>query len=711
MGSEGIIESKSTEELWVEFCQSGRQEPFEEIVRRYAGMVYSVCLRVTKCRHDAEDATQAVFLTLAVQGKLNRPIKVVGPWLRQVAKRVSIDLHRSRKRRRQREEKHGAMNHSIRSNLDSAGSMDQQELRHLLTEELNQLSARYRLPLILHYFGGLSRDEIARELKCKPSTLGVRIYRGQKLLAGRLSRRGVMMGVGGLAGAMVYAVQSAVSDTLAASTALGAARLAAGQEAGVISAQVVGLSRGALNAVSLAKLKVAMVLLLLGGTALSATAGIVAKAGSLDWQFKSPAEQVRPMLRSLLGPLLSDARPVEREIDDDQEVVVQSIKINRELIAMPQGITSGLKTPIPNRVGRDVDDLSAHQKPTASQPWASEKRLLNDRPSWIQTKQVGKTISPNLYSVETPRAQTNSESSWKPRGFMNAGFDKEGFSGIRPFTQAAERDKTTVVLGTPSSFPPNSIVFNSGAHSAIGSHAITTSNDGLLTAAPGRVRGWGKVASANSFDQNGKVIADGYGSDHTLDFSAISRITNSIDNPAANGTNGWFAQNHGKLVLAPIHITAGNGSYMWGEAADDSSPDLVNSVRVTIHNAAVGGELGISLLSLDHGEVPALPSGHTFIGVWGFDLGDIPHAGIDLTVRYDDGLAAALGLNESNMKLWAYDGGWHRIDNSLDTANHLITGRADSLTRFAVSTPEPACLGLVVIGGSLLLFRPRRREN
>ena len=34
----------------------------------------------------------------------------------------------------------------------------------------------YRVPLIMYYFGGLSREEMAKELQCKPGTLGVRRY-------------------------------------------------------------------------------------------------------------------------------------------------------------------------------------------------------------------------------------------------------------------------------------------------------------------------------------------------------------------------------------------------------------------------------------------------------------------------------------------------------------------------------------------------------
>src|SRR5471032_3130576 len=98
----------SGQELLAEFIQYGHQRPFEEIVRRYAGMVFNVCFRITKDKHEAEDAVQAVFLTLALQAKRGAEIKALGPWLQQVAKRLSLDIRRSKKRRKTREERHHA---------------------------------------------------------------------------------------------------------------------------------------------------------------------------------------------------------------------------------------------------------------------------------------------------------------------------------------------------------------------------------------------------------------------------------------------------------------------------------------------------------------------------------------------------------------------------------------------------------------------------
>src|SRR6188474_1754617 len=68
-------------------------------------MVLGVCLRETGDKHDAEDATQAVSLSLALQAKTSREITYVGPWLQKVAHRLALDVKKSKTRRKRREEK------------------------------------------------------------------------------------------------------------------------------------------------------------------------------------------------------------------------------------------------------------------------------------------------------------------------------------------------------------------------------------------------------------------------------------------------------------------------------------------------------------------------------------------------------------------------------------------------------------------------------
>jgi RNA polymerase sigma factor (sigma-70 family) len=320
-----ICPAKTAQELLAEFRSTGRQEPFEEIVRRYAAMVFHICFQVLANRHDAEDATQAVFLTLAVQGKTSKPIHNIGPWLQQVAKRLSLDLKKSRSRRIAREQRHGAANGGSAA-LALESGLDQQELRHILSEELNHLAPKYRLPLILHYFGGLSREQMSRELGCKPATLGVRLHRGREMLAARLSQRGVALSVSGLGLLLSHMVREAVTESMVWTTSHAATQMAAGGtiNAGMISARVMALARGAHVPLALAKMKGVIAAMLIAGTAVAA--GEVAfKVRPLELKLQSPStERLRDLLRPKIPDFRSDATLAQPKTRETQVVVAQT---------------------------------------------------------------------------------------------------------------------------------------------------------------------------------------------------------------------------------------------------------------------------------------------------------------------------------------------------------------------------------------------------
>ena len=232
----------------------------------------------------------------------------------------------------------------------------------------------------------------------------------------------------------------------------------------------------------------------------------------------------------------------------------------------------------------------------------------------------------------------------------------------------------------------------------------------------GVVRGWGgALGNGGALVNNGQIIADGYGVDRSLIFLGYASVTNTLDNEGARGANGWYARNNGRLTLPKISTAAGTGTYTWGENPADPTIDLVNSVRFTLHDAISAGKVDIALLDKHRADVPELPKGHTFVGVWSIDTGmSRPQGGVDLTVRYDDGLARQLGLNEGVLKIWRYaDNEWVRMDHDAaflrDSAHHILSVHTPAdFTYFAVSAPEPGAVALVLVAGGALLLRRRR---
>jgi len=197
----------------------------------------------------------------------------------------------------------------------------------------------------------------------------------------------------------------------------------------------------------------------------------------------------------------------------------------------------------------------------------------------------------------------------------------------------------------------------------------------------GTFEGRGVVDLSGTITNNGRVIANGYGVDSTLDLSSFSGIANTVDNIDANGStdNGWFVEDHGKLVLPAFTIASGDSTRYWGE---DGDLDLVNAVKMDFHGVT-GGDLSISLIDRDHAEMPTFDvtgspgTPAVLLGGWYFDTSggfDFGTGTVDLTFRYDDALADLLvGFTEGDTKLYHYTGGaWVEESFTLYTENNYL---------------------------------------
>ncbi len=202
------------------------------------------------------------------------------------------------------------------------------------------------------------------------------------------------------------------------------------------------------------------------------------------------------------------------------------------------------------------------------------------------------------------------------------------------------------------------------------------------------VNGWGAIAmggdSAGRLFNDGTIKADGFGVDRTLDVSQFCWIINQNDNV---GTNGYYAVNHGKLLLPDVAVAAGSGAYNWGEDASDTDIDLINSARLSFDSSATGYLTG----SLFDSNRPDVPSVLGAIGVWSFQCSTL-NSNVGMVIRYDDAKAAEFGITEANLKLYHYENNkWVDITSSIDTAKKQISGTAGLLGYFSVGVLIDNC--------------------
>jgi RNA polymerase sigma factor (sigma-70 family) len=244
------------------------QAAFTALVERHGPMVLRVCRQVLGNAGDAEDAFQATFLLLARKAASVHRADSVASWLHGVARRVAVRARENDSRRRVYERRSAAMKPA---RLD--GPEPRPEEWADLHEEIARLPGRYREPVVLCYFEGLTSEAAADRLGCPQGTILSRLSRARQRLRRRLTERGYVVAALLHAQTLSAGPEVAVLPTglleiaVRASLAFEGMRAA---DAAIVSTKVVALARGGLCAMMISKSK------LLAGLALVC-------AGALGW--------------------------------------------------------------------------------------------------------------------------------------------------------------------------------------------------------------------------------------------------------------------------------------------------------------------------------------------------------------------------------------------------------------------------------------------
>src|SRR5262245_47831803 len=99
VSGEGGEPAGSDADLLGRFVDSRDGFAFEVLVRRHAPLVWNVCRRILRDDASAEDAFQAVFLTLVRKAHTISQRAAVASWLHRVAHRVAVEAGRKAARR------------------------------------------------------------------------------------------------------------------------------------------------------------------------------------------------------------------------------------------------------------------------------------------------------------------------------------------------------------------------------------------------------------------------------------------------------------------------------------------------------------------------------------------------------------------------------------------------------------------------------------
>jgi RNA polymerase sigma factor (sigma-70 family) len=182
-------------ELLEQFLRTRDEAAFAVLVHRHRPTVLAACRQVLADDADVEDAAQQTFLALWQNARSIRSQKSAGGWLFGVAHRLAVMIS-ARARRRSVVE--GRARERRPESLPTP-DISWREACGILHEELDWLPDKHRLPLLLCYLDGKSRDEAAKQLGWSIGALKGHLQRGRIRLRARLARRGVTLSAGLLA--------------------------------------------------------------------------------------------------------------------------------------------------------------------------------------------------------------------------------------------------------------------------------------------------------------------------------------------------------------------------------------------------------------------------------------------------------------------------------------------------------------------------------
>jgi RNA polymerase sigma factor (sigma-70 family) len=248
------------QELLDSFVRQRDTAAFAALLERHGPMVLGVCRRLLRDSHAAEDAFQATFLVLAQKAADVRRPEALGGWLYSVATRLARKLRADSARR----DSATAGIAPAAAHADPIALVAAREIHELLDEELGQLPAKYRTPIVLCYLEGQTAAEAARALHWPASSLASRLQRALDLLRQRLARRGAVLSAPLLATALAEQSPAAPAALLQA-TARTATLLALGRAGGdeQVSATALALAQGLLHTMRVTKIKIAAAVMLI----------------------------------------------------------------------------------------------------------------------------------------------------------------------------------------------------------------------------------------------------------------------------------------------------------------------------------------------------------------------------------------------------------------------------------------------------------------
>jgi len=246
--------TEDDDQLLRQFVRDRSRGAFEQLVRRYVGIVHGAALRQVRDPHLAEDVTQAVFIVLVNKAAKLQNMKTIGGWLLKVTRYAAIDAMRKQNLIR-RHEQLASQQRPEQVGAAEPKTDEWEQLAPVLDDAMSRLGATDRDAVVLRYFQEESYADIAQKLSVGEDAARKRVDRALAKLRGILSRKGVTLPAAAVAAGVAAHASAAVPSALVTTIVSGATVASASAATGL----GLSIAKGAINMMAWANAKVAAV--------------------------------------------------------------------------------------------------------------------------------------------------------------------------------------------------------------------------------------------------------------------------------------------------------------------------------------------------------------------------------------------------------------------------------------------------------------------
>jgi len=183
--SNGVMEAKS-DSYYIAEVLKGKSDSFASLIDKYKQLAFSLSMKITKNREDAEEVAQDAFLKAYRSLETFKGGASFKTWFFRIVYTTAISKVRGKRKDFVSYEDHKLSESELLETENAVGELTSEERSIHLHNAMEQLDPEERAILNLYYFDEIPVDEIAAITDLTASNVKVKLFRSRKKLYEKL---------------------------------------------------------------------------------------------------------------------------------------------------------------------------------------------------------------------------------------------------------------------------------------------------------------------------------------------------------------------------------------------------------------------------------------------------------------------------------------------------------------------------------------------